>query len=1100
MKSTNLYPVLFLLLLIACSDKQDSSGQIEMPTTELKVLGSDQTGIQFTNAIKEGPEFHYFNYTYAYHGGGVAVGDVNSDGLPDIYFTANQQPNKLYLNKGGMKFEDVTETAGVAGKQGWTTGVTMADVNADGLLDIYVCMSGMFPDPSTRENLLYINNGDGTFSERAKEFGINCNGHSTMAYFADLDNDSDLDLYVVNHRVDWAMNTKVITDPRFTPNEYETDRLYINNGNGIFVDVTKKAGVTNKCWGLSAAIGDFNNDSYNDIYVANDFLEPDLLYINAQNGTFQERNTQYTRHISFYGMGSDWADFNNDALPDLCVLDMTPPDHKRSKQNMASMRPDQFFTMVRVGWHHQYMTNTLQLNNGNGSFSDVAHLAGIDRTDWSWAPLFVDIDNDGNKDLFITNGIRRDVTNNDFKVKIRDIMSERGNTLRFDEVMNMIPITVTDNLIYRNAGDVKFDKANETWKYKHSLTSTGAAYADLDQDGDMDLITNNLDVPASIIENTTNDEGKSNYIQLKLEGEAVNPFAVGSKVTLYSGSERQYLELQPARGFQSSVEPILHFGLGNASIDSLQVMWPDKSVSSIIHPKTNQRLTVLKSEQKSHPAFNLKPKQLFADKTKQVGIDLMHQETEFNDFASEILLPQRQSQHGPALAVADVNGDGLDDIFVGATKGVAPTLLIQKTDGTFNSSSAQPWSKPTTSEQIGAHFFDADGDGDYDLYVANGSTEMPLGDRSYQDVLYTNDGTGKFSEAKDALPPSLTSTKVVRSVDVDGDDDLDLFVGGRNVPGAYPKSPNSMLLINDGGKFTDKTKEWSNALRFAGMVTDAAFVDITGDEKPDLIISAEWSEIRFFENTGNSFKEITADVSDPDLKGWWYSLTVEDLDNDGDLDFIAGNLGLNNKFHPKKEKPLHIYMNDFDANGTNDIVLAKYSQEVCVPVRGRECSSDQMPFLKQKFPTYSEFANANLETIYGKKKLDNAVHLTATEFASMILINENGKFTYKPLPRMAQMSPIFGTVVMDVNNDGNKDIVAVGNMFEAEVETTRYDASIGSILLGDGKMNFTPAPLSESGFFAPYNAKALSSIKLSSGKPAVVVGNNMGPLQVLSLQ
>ena len=480
MRNSLVFLFLVGILLNSCSQNTPAEETKVRTSTSLEILTPEASGVSFANMLTEGPSFHYFNYTYAYHGGGVSVGDINQDGLPDIYFTSNQNENKLYINKGDLKFEDVTAKAGVAGKAGWTTGTTMVDVNADGLLDIYVCMSGMFEDPSTRENLLYINNGNLTFTERAKEYGIAGNSHSTMAYFADLDNDNDLDLYLVNHRVDWAMNTQVIISSDFLPGPYETDRIYLNNGKGFFEDKTEQAGIKNKAWGLSAAIGDFNLDGYNDVYVANDFLEPDFLYVNAQNGTFEERNTQYTRHISFYGMGSDWADFNNDGYPDLCVLDMTPPDHSRSKQNMASMRPDQFFKMVEVGWHHQYMTNTLQMSNGNGSFSEIAHLAGVDRTDWSWAPLFVDIDNDGLKDLFITNGIRRDVTNNDFKNNIKQIISKKGNTLDFESVMDMIPRSVSNNLVYKNDGNLHFDNATSDWNYTHAVTSSGAVYADLD--------------------------------------------------------------------------------------------------------------------------------------------------------------------------------------------------------------------------------------------------------------------------------------------------------------------------------------------------------------------------------------------------------------------------------------------------------------------------------------------------------------------------------------------------------------------------------------------------------------------------------------------
>ncbi|MFT5279662.1 MAG: hypothetical protein ACI9P8_001301 [Bacteroidia bacterium] len=1087
-----------LIGLFSCSENRplEVKNEDQNSTTKLQVLTPAETGITFSNNITEDPSFHYFIYTYAYHGGGVAVGDINGDDLPDIYFTANQLPNKLYLNRGDLKFEDISETAGVSGSSGWTTGVSMADVNADGLLDIYVCMSGMDSIPSTRENLLYINNGDNTFSEEAKEFGLAGAGHTSMAYFADLDHDNDLDMYEVNHRVDWSMNTKVIVDPRFVPGPFETDRLYINNGNGKFEDQTKEAGIENKTWGLSAVIADMNMDGKNDIYVANDFLEPDFLYVNNGDGTYEEKNTDVTNHISFYGMGSDWADFNNDALPDLCVLDMTPADHKRSKQNMASMFPEQFYGMVDLGWHYQYMTNTLQLNNGNGSYSEVAHLAGIDRTDWSWAPLFVDIDNDGWKDLFVTNGIKRDVTNNDFKVKIQEVMKEKGSSLDFESVMNMIPQFVSENQIFRNQGDLTFDQSNGDWSYQQKIISTGAAYADLDADGDMDLITNNLDQSASIIKNTTNDDGQSNFLQFKLTGGIENPFAIGSKVTIETDEGIQYQELFHGRGFQSSVEPIIHFGLGGSRVNSVKIEWYDGTITELIKPKINQRTAINKAGSKVKPERN-SVATIFRDVSAKIGLNHHHIENEFDDFKNESLLPHRQSQQGPSLAVGDVNEDGIEDIFVGGSVGQDAVLFIQN-ESKFERSSSQPWIKYRQSEIIGAHFFDADGDSDLDLYLACGSTEFPVGHPSYRDHLYLNDGSGNFQESENAIPRKAISTKVVRSADIDLDGDLDLFVGGRNVPDAYPTSPESTILINNNGTFENAKSVWTSDLSNIGMVTDAQFADFDNDGKTDLILCGEWMAIQFYRNTGSTFENVTSKFGDPSLKGWWYSLTVDDLDNDGDLDIVAGNLGLNNKFHPSKEKPLEIYMSDFDDNGTNDIVLAKHSQTQCLPVRGRECSSSQMPVLKEKFPTFSLFANADLNSIYGKEKLDNSIHLQATEFRSTILVNDDGKFSFKPLPNSVQIAPINGSVIMDVNDDGHKDMIIAGNMFGAEVETSRYDAGIGSVLLGDGKMNFTPLTVSESGFYTPNNVKALKTIQLQDGKTGIIVGNNDAGIQVFT--
>ena len=616
-----------LLFLSSCTynDNSGSVSNTEPPTTGFQILTQQESGVDFANMMTEDANWNYFDYQYIYHGGGVSVGDINNDGLPDIYFTSNQKSNKLYLNQGNLKFKDITESAGVSGTNGWTTGTSMVDANSDGYLDIYVCMSGQQKDPNTRANLLYINHGDGTFSEQAKEFGLDAKGHSIMAYFADLDNDTDLDMYLVNHRVDWKNNAMLIISDDFLPGEYETDRVFYNNGAGKFIDNTERAGIKNKAWGLGAAIGDFNQNGYNDIYVANDFLEPDFMYMNNGSGKFSERNTQHTKHISFNGMGVDWADFNNDAMPDLCVLDMTPPGHKKSKQNMASMRPDQFFSMVSVGWHHQYMVNTLQMSNGFGSFSEVAHLAGIDRTEWSWAPLFVDLDNDGNKDLFITNGIKREVGNSDFRNFLKNRAESTAESLDFDTVMKMIPTSITDNLIFRNTGDLKFEKANELWNFNHHINSSGAAFADLDADGDMDLITSNLDKPASIIRNTTNDNNKTSFIQFHLKGGNTNPFAIGSKATLYTSSGTQFQELMLGRGFQSSVEPILHFGLGTSTIDSVRIDWYDRTSTLLTDVKVNSRNTVNRINSKVQNPRVKRNQYMFLDVAAQLKLNHVHQ-------------------------------------------------------------------------------------------------------------------------------------------------------------------------------------------------------------------------------------------------------------------------------------------------------------------------------------------------------------------------------------------------------------------------------------------------------------------------------------------
>lgn len=1102
-RSASIAPIACTLLMAGCGPVPDRVETSEGPTApRLEVLGAERTGITFRNSVIEDDSANYFRYTYMYNGGGVAVGDIDGDSLPDLAFVSNRSGAALYRNRGDLRFQDITDSSGFHIGHTWATGVAMADVNADGLLDIYVCASGPAEWPvSTRRNLLFLNQGGGRFREAAAEAGLADEGHSTMAYFADLDQDDDLDCFIVGHRADFHQMRTVITDARWQPVPDQTDRLYLNDGTGHFTDRTAEAGLLSRHFGLAAAIGDLNGDGRNDIYVCNDFHSPDRMMLNDGSRSrgevphFTDGALTHLGHTAYYSMGVDLADYNNDGHRDLYQLDMTPGDHRLNKENMASMAPDQFRKMVAAGMHHQYMANALQLNNGDGTWSEVGQLAGVDRTDWSWAPLFVDLDNDGWKDLFVTNGIPRDVTNSDFRAEVRRIAETQGTNLPFRPILELAPTHMPEKFVFRNRGDLTFSNATGEWGYVHKALGTGAAYADLDRDGDMDLVTVDVNAAPGIIRNGTRGTKGDGYLQLVIKGTPANPFAIGASATVHADGGTQVCDLFTARGYQSSVEPLLHFGLGGAAIDSVVVTWPDGLQRVIRSPERDQRLVVERTDLRQRFAAEPAPP-LFTEVSASVGLARVHRENDFDDFATETLLPQRQSDHGPCAAAADVNGDGREDLFLGASAGTTCTLLLQDASGHFAPGASQPWAAFKEQEFLGAHFFDADGDGDADLYLAAGSTEWPAGSERYRDRLFLNDGTGRFAHAPEALPDLRTSTAVVASNDLDGDGDLDLFIGGRNVPGAWPAAPPSHVLINTGGRFADASATWLADTPAPGLITAAVFADVNADERRELVLAGEWMAIRILRPDAGRLKDITATLLDTTLTGWWQGLGVADVDQDGDADIVAGNLGLNNKFHPSKEHPLKVYMSDLDDSGTNDIVLAKSGDKCDLPVRGRECSSGQMPFIKEKFPTYKAFAGASLEEIYGPEKLAKAVRLQVDGFASLLLRNGGGRFTAEQLPMAAQVAPLRSIVVADVNGDGHKDLVVAGNMHGAEVETTRYDAGVGLVLTGDAQGEMHPLPSVKSGISMPYDTRLLVPIGVVGKGRCLLAVNNNGPVQL----
>lgn len=1099
---------LAVCILAACKGNEAPNGPagVAKAGTRLEILRADSTGITFRNTIKEDDAANYFRYLYMYNGGGVAAGDVDGDGLPDLAFVSNRAGCALYKNLGDLRFKDVSAEAGFRLDSTWATGVSMADVNADGMLDIYVCASGPAHWPQeTRRNKLFINLGGGKFKEEAKEAGLADEGFNTMAYFADLDRDEDLDCFIVSHRPDFQTLGAVLNGPHRPGVPEGSDRLYLNDGTGHFADHTAEAGLQSDHFGLSAALGDLNGDGLMDIYISDDFYTPDMMMINEGGRSpgevphFTDRATRLLKHTSYFSMGMDRADFNNDTEPDLYVVDMTPGDHRLSKENMASMAPGQFKAMVANGMHHQYMFNNLQLNNGDGTWSEMAQMAGVDRTDWSWAPLFADLDNDGWKDLFVTNGIKRDIANNDFRNKVRPYANAKASERPpLQDMLDLAPKHVPEKMIYRNNHDLTFSPAMDLWDCHHKSLSNGAAYADLDSDGDLDLVTVDVDAPATVIRNLTRENTGAGYFQLVLKGTTANPQAIGASATLYAASGPQKCELLPARGFQSSVEPILHFGMPDEKIDSVVIDWPDGQQTLLTSPQRDQRMVVDRSSLRPRlrtPAIA----SLFEEVSGELGLHLRHEENAFDDLAVETLLPQRQSDHGPGGAIADVDGDGLDDLLLTASAGSPCVLLLQNASGKFAPSGSQPWRKFKASEFIGAHFFDADGDKDPDLYLAAGSTEFPVGSDLYRDRLFVNDGKGGFATAENALPDARISSQAVASADIDSDGDLDLFVGGRNVPGQWPAPPPSQVLINNGhGIFSDGSAAWLGERAALGLVTDALFADVDSDNRPELLICGEWMSIHVLKSDGKRFTDISTTMLDTTLAGWWQSLSAGDIDGDGDLDLVAGNLGLNNKFHPSSEHPLVVYQSDFDGNKTNDIVLAKTGTDRELPVRGIQCSSLQMPFIKDKFHSFEAYANASLQDIYGQKGLAGARRLKATTFASMLLVNDGDHFTATLLPMTAQLGPVRSAVITDTDNDGYPDLLIAGGMYGTEAETGRYDAGMGLLLTRDAAHMLVAQPVLHSGFSVPYDTRHVLPINLAKMGPAFIALNNDGPLLVFA--
>lgn len=1084
-----------VLLLAACSnDAKESDPEIQPKANQsigFSQLPPSQTGLDFNNTIVEKEEMNYFIHSGFYNGAGMAAGDLNNDGLIDLFFSGNQVQNEIYLNRtestsegNELKFEKITANSGLDQDRGWCSGATMVDINGDGWLDIYVCRYFSPDGKQSTANLLYINNHDLTFTESAAEYGIADAGNSVQATFLDYDQDGDLDLYVVNQPSGFREEKRNLVAPNGWK---DTDRLYRNEGNGHFEEVTEEAGILNFGYGLSAVAADINNDGYPDIFVANDYEAPDFLYFNDKTGGFRRIENHVFKHVSNYSMGADIADFNNDGWLDIFVADMLAEDHYRQKANMGAMNEKAFNDLVAAGMHYQYMRNMLHLNNKFGGFSEIGQLAGVSQTDWSWAPLFADFDNDGHQDLFVTNGILRDVRNNDAQ------RSEVENKLAFTQSFPSHPIS---NAMFRNSGKLQFEKIGHQWGITDPGFSNGAVYADLDNDGDLDLVTNNVNAPASLYQNNSSESG--NWLQIELKGNAGNPRGRGAKVTVFRKNDQLYQENTIERGYMSAVSGILHFGLGEEEIEKVQVVWPGRKRQTILQPKVNQRLVVRQADAGEDWTPSRDPSPVFVPREEALNIDWKHEENEYNDFEKQVLLPHKMSLFGPGIAVGDVNGDGADDFYVGGAADQAGALFVKRAEGGFARNTVPVFEADRSFEDMGVLFLDIDGDGDEDLYVVSGGNCFAENSAKLLDRIYLNDGKGNFNRDTKRLPDFRSSGSCVVAADYDRDGDLDLFVGGRHRPGNYPLTPKSYLLENENGYFKDVTAQKAPGLQEIGMVSAALWSDFDNDGQVDLMVVGEWMPVTIFKNDEGKLKHFDQDSSLLAHTGWWNSIVGGDFDRDGDIDYIVGNQGLNTKFRVSEESPLELYSHDFDGQNGPDIVLASRDHGQTYPIRGRECSSQQVPQIQEQFENYHSFASATLEDIYTPEKLKQAEHFQATTFASSMLRNNQGAgFEVIPLPIEAQFSSVFGMVAHDFDLDGKLDLLLTGNFYAPEVETGRQDAGIGVLLKGDGEGRFTPLDALETGFISPGDARSLAML-YDGAFPLLLIGNNDDQLQAYS--
>jgi hypothetical protein len=1142
----NYMPLGILCLLVACNTNDAPNKDNTTPAHPLfTLLPADSTHVAFNNVLTEGLNTNVLMYEYFYNGGGVATGDVNGDGLVDIYFTANMSDNKLYLNKGSMHFEDITNVAGISARPGpWKTGVSMADVNGDGRLDVYICYSGKL-SAEKRINQLFINEGNDPkgyphFSEQAQQYGLADSSFSTQAYFFDFDRDGDLDAFLLNHNP----NSLPVLDEASTAAILKKEdpvigvRLLRNDKNH-FIDITRKAGISSSSltYGLGAGIADLNGDGWQDIYISNDYAVPDYLYINNHNGTFTDQLQTSLGHSSQFSMGNDIADINNDALPDIYTLDMLPEDNHRQKLLFAPDNYEKFELNIRSGFYYQYMRNMLHLNNGTVprnvkrelsryanqgatnhqgavsspstggargeavaalSFSEIGQLAGIANTDWSWAPLLADYNNDGWKDLFVTNGYLRDYTNLDFIKYMNDYVQSKGRLNREDvlQLVHQIPSSNLINYLFSNNGNCTFTNASREWGFNIPSNSNGAAYADLDNDGDLDLVINNINQPAFIYRNEARQQSKHHYLQIKLQGLPGNTQGIGTKVILYNKSQQQYLEQMPARGYMSTVSSVLHFGLQTATtIDSLRVIWLSGKQQLLQNVKADQILSIEEANATGTYKTTGAPATLF----KELASPVKYQSpvNTINDFKRQPLLINPLSFSGPCLVKGDVNGDGLEDIYAGGGSGQAATLYMQQKDGRFVQKPQPAFEADKLSEDADAVFFDVNGDGYTDIYVASGGYHNYLPDDALlQDRLYLNDGKTNFTKSNEALPAMRISKSCVRVNDINNDGHPDLFVGGRVIPGRYPETPESFLLINDGkGHFTNRMAAIAPALQKAGMITDAAWIDLNKDAKKDLIVTGEWMPVMVFINENNSLKEQTKNYFDKPYSGWWNKLITGDFNKDGNPDLIIGNLGLNTQCRVSDKEPAEMYYKDFDDNGAIDPVFCFYIQGKSYPYLTRDELLDQISVMRTRFTDYKSYADATINDIFNEDEMKGAGHLQVNYLQTAFFAGDaGGKFHLQPLPLQAQYTPVYTITQLDYNQDGNEDLLLCGNMDHARLRPGKYDAGYGILLQGNGKGGFNYINQQQSGFYIKGDVRSVININ-----NMLLFGINQQPVKTFKL-